>query len=353
MALDCLETIIGLTDKDSVCVDDTDQPENYTTSDSGYYITDHEYGFPMRSAILQNLDANDSFWQTMIRAKDRATEDFKLDIRAALAQTRVQGVGNWDGLIGRIKHNSINLQSDSILGLQLRPKRLRDTYLIIKSIYVGLDQTKSFEATLKSNDPNFEEQTITLSSVANQFTKNTLASEIKIPLYSGVQDQLYYYLEYDRGTANPLNNEIWCGCGGENWMRSLEVGSYAAEVNDFDLYSCFYGKQAHGLALDAYIDCATLDWICSLTEVNGYSVRDVIARAIQMKAAIKLSAYVLTSGKVNTYSVLQSEKLSAKAMHLNQLYQDNINWIAQNLPENITACWGCQKGQPHVKPFLV
>lgn len=353
MPLTCLDTIIGLTGKTCDCFDDG-RPVGYNTSDSGYFITDNEYGFPIKHAVFENTDCNDTFWGAMQEAKDKAISSFKLDLRRTLALVRDKQIGSWNGLIGRTKQDATVFVSDSTVGIQIRPKRLRDAYLALKGVWFGLDTTLAdVTLTISSNDPAFTPITQSLSSVAGQFNQVAFESEIRLPLYSDSQDQLYYYLEYEPGAAKPLNNDLWCGCSGEGWKKSLKVGSYAhSNASTFNEFGKYTGKKAYGLAFDAYIDCANLDWICNLTELNGFDMRDMIARSVQMKAAVKLIAYVLDSGRVNRYSVLEADNLTAKAQHLSELYARNVNWIAEHLPANITACWGCKKGQPQIASIL-
>jgi hypothetical protein len=72
-----------------------------------------------------------------------------------------------------------------------------------------------------------------------------------------------------------------------------------------------------------------------------------------MKAAAKAISMVLESGKVNYYTLLEDETLSAKRLKLNEMYQQNMVWIANNLPGNVSGCWGCNKNTPRVQPILV
>lgn len=353
MATACLDTLVGLTDKDCDCFS-SGRPATYNTSDSGYYLTDHEYGFPMQEAVFNHTDCADDIWTKMEAAKDKAVEIVKSDLRRGLVGSRSSRVGSWKGSVGKTKQDAYENTVYDTLGLQMAPKRLRDASFVITAIRIGLNESKTFNLTIRSNDPDFSTITQSITSVAGQWTTITPGSAITLPLFSEVENELYYFFEYAPGTARPFNNELMCGCSGEGWKKYMRFGSYGVNSGStFDNYGIYTGQAAYGLILEGYVDCAQLDWMCRLEQMNGYNVRDVIARCIQFKGAIQLIMGVVESGRVSKYSVLADEGLIAKAQHLQSLYEQNIAWVVQNLPDNLSACFGCHKGQPEVAAILV
>lgn len=353
MALTCLDTLVGLTDKDCSCYT-TGRPAEYDTSDSGFYLTDAEYGFPVQQAVFENTPCEDSFWDALADARTKAIQSFKTDLRSALSMMREKTFPSWEGYIGKLKWNRYNPTAQDTIGVQLRPTKRKHGFIQINKIYLGIDTSTDITLTVKSTDPSFSEQSYTISTTADTFTEYTISGGLRLPMYRKGLDHLHYFFEYEVDGTKPMNNELWC-CGSQPWMQYVKAGSYSfaqANISNFDRYGFRTGKAANGIALDMQFECDDLDWLCDLTSVNGYDLREVAARCIQFKGAINLIAYVLDSGKVNTYSILEAERLSAKAAHLNEMYQTNIHWIAQNMPAEITGCWGCRKDAPKVKSIL-
>lgn len=354
MALDCLDSLVGLTDKDCSCFT-TDRPANYNTSDSGFYLTDAEYGFPVQQAVLENTPCEDGFWDAMETALSKAIQSFKTDIRYQLSALREKPFPSWEGYIGRLKWNLYNSQGQDTAGLQIRPAKKKHGFLNVNKIYLNIDTSQTITLKVKSTDPSFIEKTYSINTTAGQFTEYVIPGGLRLPMYRKGLDYLHYFFEYELNGAKPVNNELWC-CGGRQWMQYAKVGGYVfnqAQEANFDRYGFRTGKYANGLALDVNFECDDLDWICDLSNVNGYDLRDVIARCIQFKGAINLIAFVLDTNRVNTFSLLEADRLSAKAAHLNEMYSENIYWIAQNMPASSSGCWGCRKDEPKVNSIMI
>lgn len=353
MALTCLDTLVGLTDKDCSCFT-TDRPVDYDTSDSGFYLTDPEYGFPTQQAVFENTPCEDGFWDAMANARTKAIQSLKTDLRSALSSLREKPFPSWEGYIGKIKWNQYNNNALDTAGLQLRPVKRKHGFITVNKIYLGLNASQDVTVTVKSTDPSFVEQSYTISTTADTFTEYTISGGLRLPMYRKGLEELHYFFEYERDGARPLNNELWC-CGGQPWMKYIKAGGYQfaqANISTFDRYGFYNGQYANGFALDVNFECDDLDWVCDLENVNGYDLREVIARCIQFKGAVNLIAYVLDTGNINRYSVLESDRLAAKAAHLNEMYQQNIEWLAYHIPANISGCWGCKKHEPKLNSIL-
>ena len=96
MALTCFNTLVGLSATDFACFTDT-IPDDYDTSDSGYYLTDTDYGLTIAEQCT--FDG----WTLLDAALTQAIRETKTDLRAAL-RTRFDGyVTPFSGLIGQQK----------------------------------------------------------------------------------------------------------------------------------------------------------------------------------------------------------------------------------------------------------
>lgn len=351
MSLSCLDSLVGLSSRDCNCTSGS-RPSGYDTSDSGYYLDDREYGFPVQDALLATVDCGeDSIWDMLDTARTQAIRDFKSDMQQALTETRDNNIVSWRGTIAKAESTGYNNTSTGTAGIQLRPKfRLKDASFVVKAIWVGLNTTKSLTLNFTSNDGSFSDTTRTVSATAGQWVRNALDTTVSLPLYSIARTDVKYNIHYDLGGAKPYNNRMWC-CSPPQWLKHLDAGGIiTASLDNDTLYGSNYG---YGLAIEGYFTCEKLDWICDVSEMNGLDFRDLVARCIQFKGAVKLMSMVLESGKVNYYTLLDGEGLERRRAKLQKMYGEYIMWVAQNMPANVTSCWGCEKNAPRIQSILV
>lgn len=350
MALDCLNTLIGLDSLDCDCFTEG-RPDGYNTSTSGYYLTDEEHGVPLRSGILANTPCDETIWGAMARARTGAIADLKNALRLALSGQRERGKG-WRGLIGKVERASALTTSKAYAGLSLYPtSRQIDRVLVINAIYAGFSHTGTVEVTIESNDHLWAApDPVTLNTVAGRFEKNTLGTPIEIPLYSTAFECPKYFFHFDNSSYTPLQGRLWC-CSGPTWRDFLQVGGFQADVIDTE--EEYMGRNNYGLAFDGYIDCADLDWMCRLEELNGYNLQGALAHALLFKASARLLSVLIESDKVNYYTLMDAQTADAKRRALNNNFNEYVTWIAQNLPAGYTSCWGCAKNIVKQSKLLV
>ena len=340
MALTCLDTLIGLDSLDCDCFA-SGRPETYNTSTSGYYLTDEEYGVPLRAGVLANAPCDETIWEAMARARTGAIADLKNALRLALSAQREKGKG-WRGLVGEVKRASALKNALALSGLNIHPTmRQIDRTLVITAIHAGFTHTGTVEVTIQSNDHNWTPPAaVTLNTVAGRFERNELDTPIEIPFYSLSHECPKYFLHFDSSLYTPLQGKLWC-CSGAAWRDFMHVGGFT--VDTLDTESDFTGRNNYGLALESYISCADLDWICRLEELNGYNLQGALAHALLFKASARLLSVLIESDKVNYYTLMDAENADAKRRERNAQFNEYVNWIAQNLPAGYTSCWGCQK----------
>ena len=352
MALDCLSGLVGLANRDCPCVSGG-QPSGWNDSESGYYLDDREYGFPVKSALYANTDCGEgSVWDTLSEARTQAIRDVKNDLLQALVSTREERVMNWRGLIGKAEGTGSLITGNTYAGIQLRPRiRMKDAYFVVKAIWVNIDATKSITIGIASNDGTFTAYTESVSVTANTWARVELTTAQSLPLYSINQHDLRYHVYYQPDGARCKYNRLWC-CAKPPWMEHLEAGAFNQAALPVDDYIPT-GTDCAGIAIEGYYTCNKLDWICDLEEMNGLNMRDLIARLIQFKGAIHLITGVLRSDKVNKYTLLDTEGLYRQREHLRKLYGEYVLWVAQNLPGGVSSCWGCERYAPRVDSIIV
>ena len=348
MSLVCLDNLVGLSDRECSCFE-TDRPEGFNESSSGYYLTDTEGGFPLLDAVFSNLNCNEAtIWDTLEKSRSNAIRDFKTNLRTALYALRDKYIVSRNEMVAKAQGQKANITGHNYVGLRLSPFRLKHASFVINAIYIGIDTTKNVDVVISSNNPDFTEQTVSISAQANKFVKHTLQTPIVLPMYEISVPELKYNVRFEPDGALPLMNKIFC-CGARpTWTKSFEAGGLVLD----DITDEFDGdptaNTGYGMAIEGHMDCADLDWICELEELNGYVVDDVAARCIQFKGAMHLITAILDSDKPNRYTLLKRESLYRKYGTLKKNYENYINWLAENVPLDATSCWGCKKDNPAV-----
>ena len=346
MSLACLDTLIGLSKCAYTCF--TDSPPEYSeedgtiafdTSDSGYHLTDTDYGL----TIIEQCSMQG--WTLLQSAKDDAIREIKSDLRAALRQKYDGGITPFSGLIGQITASSALTSTKTRLGMRIRTKNQKGAKLVIKKLYLGLNLSGTYSIEITSNDPLFvAPSAISAAYTAGGFSGFAPTAPIELPLFSrSCNDQyLEYYITFERGSAQPLNNKITC-CGAKpGWMDHLSAAGF--DSSDGIGTGASFSSSGYGIALDAYLACDDLDWICEVEELNGFYLKDVIARAIQQRgAAIAISA-VIDTIQVNPCTGYQLENLMSRRSYLNNRASENVQWIVENMPSGITDCFTCKPG---------
>lgn len=353
MSLTCLTDLVGLANRDCPCLSGG-QPSGFNTSESGYYLDDREYGFPVKSSLYSNVDCGeDNIWDMLSEARTQGIRDVKNDLMQSLETIRENRVISWRGLIGKAEGTGSYVAASTYSGIQLRPRtRMKDAYFMLKAVWINVNATKSVTVTVTSNDGTYTPTTDSASCTANTWTKHTFSSPVSLPLYSINQHDIRYNIAFQSDGAQVKHNRLWC-CQTPPWMAHFDAGAFdlaALPDNEEVLYT---NSTVPGLALEGYFTCNKLDWICDLEEMNGLNLRDLVARLIQVKASIILCNTVLQSDRVNKATLLDTDGLLRHRAFLSQYYQNGVTWIAQNLPTGVTACWGCEKSAPQVSKMLI
>lgn len=337
MSIACLDTLVGLSKTPRDCFTDA-VPDDFDTSDSGFYLTDTDYGL----TVIDQCET--AGWTLLQAAKEQAILEFKADLRAKLRERYAGAITPFSGLIGQLKSTGTVSVSPAKIGHRFRMKRQKGASLFLKKVYVGINTSGTYTLKVRSNDPLFVPVDVSLTVTANALTTaHVLATEIELPCWSrSCQDTyLEYYASIDRGAALPLNNTLTC-CGNKQaWANHVDVSGFMAADETAETNASF-SSNAYGIAFDAYLQCAELDWICELEELNGYPILQVIARAIQFRGAAIAIAALIETLQVTPCTGYQMETLNSQRAYLNKRYADNIAWIAANLPDGLTDCFACK-----------
>lgn len=342
---DCLDTLVGLSIDDCACFE-TGRPVDYNTSESGYYLTDPDYGFPMLEALDQSGDCTGiGAWDVLTSARSQAILQFRTDFLAKVRDRYRRRVSTWKGTIGKLTWKVAQTGFRQYSGIVIRPQMIKDGKLVITGAWLGLTTTEAtVTLNVTSSDPTFSAITRTLSSTGNTFKQTVFASgqEVTLPFYSDKVDTLEYYIYLDTTGITPLANNFYC-CGGPGpYSQHLRFGGFTmATVPVYDEVS-LGANACYGLALDGYFACNELEWICDLDALSGYEVKSVIARAIQANGAAIAASEVLNSSRINRYTTWDNTRLAEQYKSLKDAYMNYLTWLVENFPGDASDCFECK-----------
>lgn len=338
----CLDTIVGLDSEPCECYE-TGRPEDYNQSDSGYYLTDPEYGVPMQDGILASAGCADGdLWDILSKARTRSIVDFQVDIKAALDTGKRTAFNPWNGVIGKPSANRSRTEQRAYAGRVIKPKkRSRHQKLVITDLYLGVDFTGDVDVILNSNAFGFTRLTATISATSGIFVKHTLSTAWELDLYQAETPDLYYTISYEVNGNQIRDNKIWC-CSAPGWINTVYDFGFSSDTETKDFSeSHSNNQQGLGLAYAAYLYCDEMAWICELDQLGGKQMKSLLGRAVVYKSTVKILSQMLESGKINQHSLLNVDQGFQRMAYAQERYNEIITWIAQNLPSGYSGCFSC------------
>ena len=346
MSVACLDSLVGLSKTSIPCFTDT-EPTGFADSTSGYHLTDADYGLQIAGSC------SIPGWTLLKAARTQAILDFKTDLGALLRTEKRSALAPFSGLIGKLKSAGVSIPTKAFIGHAVTPILMRGGRLVIKGVHVGLNQTGDFTLKIGSTDPLFVTVEKTVSAVSGQFVYNAFDTAVEIPFWTfgGGDDDFKYFVGIERGTALPLANQFNCCGNTRNWEKYFYVSGLSSD-DEIGTNPTWEGG-AQGLSLDCYLSCSELDWICDLTELGGYNVLSVVARTIQFRGTAVAISALLNRQTVDTCTLYNQEQLVTKMNFSNQRFTENLQWLSQHLPDGVTDCFTCSKGQTFFKTTIL
>jgi len=100
------------------------------------------------------------------------------------------------------------------------------------------------------------------------------------------------------------------------------------------------------------LTCDETDWLCRIENAGGYSVQAVVGAALTMRAASRVISRVLHTDRINYFTTKPKEDLYGRRRYLNAEYINNVQFLAENLPPDIVACFDCKDQSKFKRKFL-
>lgn len=340
--MNCLENIIGITQKDCPCR--TCRPENYDLSLSGYFVDDMEYGIPLPS-ISSSTDCGDgSIWAMMDRARQEAIRDFTSDLSIMISQVNKKPFPGYSGGLANYKesHNSTRKGVKKWAGVRYRPLKYNGVSMRVKEICGFFEKDTVIDVHIfSSRDLHTPIKTYQIATIGKRKTCHHLPEPLDLPLsYDG--ERIDYYFVYDSTDNKPRNIKWDCGCGTKPLLYSyMNAGGFDVEelsdIGDVVRFDQF----TNGFYPIVSIQCDTVGWLCRDWDYMTDPFGRVMANTIMYYSIMKLAGFILNSSRINFYTLLKREELFAKRNSMRKKIELNMNWLIESIPPGISGCFDC------------
>lgn len=352
----CIFPTVGLA-SESLCPTECFEGEELSTcytaqdiwcSTQGYYIKDE---LDIVEALFSVKKCNEGIFKMFIDCKINAVNDLIRDLRSEI-------LNQWDHKFSKTKQK---LGEQKNLGAQstkewstliISPDEIKGGGLYIDQMFFGSTVSRQNIPIFiyKSNDMETPiwANTSGLTSEAGKWTKNNLCDPIYLDFsFEEDCDEKNSYVIMWNSNNNPvLKSKIDCGCSGKTKFKQ-HFTVQGATFNTGDKLNC--SNNAFGLSLNTRFCCDPLLWLCDCEVVEGYEMKNVLAKAFQFKILSKLISKILDSNQIDAFTMLNRENLYGKRNHFEKRYGEYVEWITMNLQEQkITDCLKCKKSKRQI-----
>lgn len=353
---DCYESIVGLSRTNCECYT---VPDDAADSLSGLYI-DELIGLSFIQSMTDCDNGNDLF-ANIEKARDNAITSFQADTNALLLQSFKMRRNPFYGGIGRVSTVTTSLTVGNYLGVRMYCNNVKSGVLYIKQIGTLFAQTDAINLLVYNNLGDLVD-TLPLNTTANVHTQNVV--DLELPLHSDYTDHLEYFFiyQYD-GQPVPKVNDIKCACGSfkpvfdcnkpyfntkhdtvYGWADWLMVGGInTATLPDFTDCGCSTNNLMYGLTFQVELKCKIGDVLCQDSlDFVGNPLAAAMAIAIQNKAGEILGNWVLQSGNLNRFTLINTDQLITDVANYKATYNQMVEYIVASADITQNDCLACK-----------
>ena len=331
----CFENVIGLSRRDCDCVED--RPVDAGVSESGLYL-DELPGLNIRMLGTTADCGDDGLWAKLERARDNAIEDTIAELAACIAANTDTARPPGTSIIGQDKNamrTSVKLRS-TYHGLTIQTALVRGGVFEITSIvtaFKGVNNTGTVDVHL-FNRPEEDASpiaSVTLNTTGDRVVWNDLPEPIALTMTQDTAVNPRFWLLYEPNGMEALNVEINCGCSGYKPYWSETNPQYRTENDKGHHLWAWWAMAAgtkgddldkrltwtvenptHGLLLKVRLRCDETSTFCTADpDYRTDPIQKVIAHAVRFKAGAALLQDILTSPRIDRFTMTAGEQLEA------------------------------------------
>lgn len=352
----CYDDIIGLSETHCACYADN----AYDVSTSCLYV-DQAEGMNLRMIdALKDCGTEDDIWQLMARARTKAVKRFVADATAGLVVKYTPARTFFRGYVGKNQYKQLRTIGTTYAGMRFRAAQIVGGYIKITHINTLFQATGTVTLDVY-NSLNEHLYSVSLDTEAAKMHRNALSSPMILPLWDGRTDDLDYVFVYTYNAANkPYDSKLSC-CGKtykfdclhpyykqksnklDGWASWFMAGSLESNSLDFSDLSETTSDYTNGLQfeLETYCD-STKQWCFETADINDLQFMSV-AFAIYHAAAQYLCIDLITSDKINRYTMINREQMEAVRQLHESKYQELLKYLVDNVDLHNTDCFLCKE----------
>lgn len=357
-SLDCLDSIIGLSETECECLIDGTEPADYNTSESGLYL-DRLDGFNINVASGADNCSEGGIWARMVKAVSDAKIEFRTALLGLVNQRFEPRAKAYTGQLGSAGYKSNLSISYLYAGIKITPLQLVGGVITLKRIGILINTSQNVTVKVYSNENDatlINSYTTSVPVTANTLTWLNLSTELELPMTSS-ERTIYYWVVLEVNGFQPKNNKKDCGCGGvkREWNKWISFqGALGNDITDMATFTS--NDYMNGLVLDVDIKCETSLLICGpdkLLDFANDSFSQYMAEAVRFKAGEKLYRGLLSTDQINRFTMMNREEILATANQWGSNYMKVMEYLNEIIDTKENDCLKCRRNNNMIKGSIL
>lgn len=340
--MECLKQVVGLSDRDCLCTD-PGKPQGADDSKSGLFVDDAFEGVQLIRVDFAR-ECQDELWPILQKARDKAINEVTAELTNQMSSLHDKSITPFSGRLGNPRSATkkiLNVHQNIVFALSGKESTPYGAQLILDAVGVHVDTAGTYTLTVYKNSLSDEVASFDIEHDGKKGAHKSI-EPLNIELVGITGEINTYYFHYNLNGAKPYNTQGCSSCGTEPaWKKHIQP-----YIGDHDNLSLDVKKsdQMHGLFFNGRLTCSH-EWLCGSFDWRHDKYAWTLANAIQLSAIRNLAKYVLGSGEINRFTILDQETLSERIAQLTYEIEGRINWLATQIPPQAEGCWKCRKNQ--------
>ena len=358
----CLTPVVGLSATDYPCADSA-LPEGATDSLSGYYLTDNKDGIPVQFIGGIADCAAGGIWGILEAARADGIKNLVADLLTEFGTKYRPRWQDFSGYVGKQDAANAITGAKQYAAFEVKGKHIQSS-LRVRGFKMYSTLAGDVDVSLYSEDDlDTPLETVTVTTVARKWTAVAFTEDHIFDLWDeNHEDPKRYFLVWEIPTGDyPRSNATTCCNRSENYRSFLEVRGISVD-SIADLAATGTALNSHGdvgmgISVDLSVFCAVGNYICGslnfgMETFSTTGIQWVIAKTAQHAGVMCLADQFVKSSNINTYTLLEREKVYGIRSHAQKEYLQGVRYIAENLPEGALQCFECREQRMQTRTLL-
>lgn len=369
-SLDCFKYTNGLSRTSCNCFDD-DKPSDFDVSDSGLFIDETE-GLNLVYPLSAAECGRGNLWELMESSRDEGALYWNTTVMNYIGERTLRKRKYFSGVIGDDRTNRTKTNfTNNFAGLSMKLSTVRGGVMRLKRVAMFFESATPIDVFLYDNDSDVPLYSWNITPVAGRVEWYTLPIPIDISLVREVPRAKQLWLMYaTSGAPRPLQHYVTCGCGElknlnkwtdnpsfanlstpqarYNWLEWMVVSGTTGNSLTLRETDWHHNNLGYGLMIDAEFICNANEIICAdALDYTNDELAMVQAYGLRYAQAERLVDKILSSTKLNRFTMLDREALYGKRSHFKKEMDTRAKYVAHELtkPDRINLindCFSCK-----------